>query len=67
MNVNTLIMVVHDIEDKLMNVLQQLTFQGYSVMLYLITDKEPDKYIRYCNDRLKMVILPIEGNLEELL
>ncbi len=67
MNVNTLIMVVHDIEDKLMNILQQLTFQGYSVMLYLITDKEPDKYIRYCNDRLKMVILPIEGNLEELL
>lgn len=63
----TLILVAHEVDEKLMNVLQQLSFQEYCVVLYLVTDKEPGEYIRYSNERLKIVVLPIEGDLEEVL
>lgn len=66
-NTNTLILVMHEVDDKLMSLLQQMTLHGINIMLYLVTDREPGEYIRQSNDRLKIVVLPIEGNLEELL
>lgn len=66
-NASTLILVMHEADDKLLGLLQQLTLQGISILLYLITDREPAEYIRRSNDRLKIIVLPIEGNLEELL
>lgn len=66
-NAGTMILVMHETNEKLMGLLQQLILQGVSVLLYLITNKEPAEYVRQSNDRLKIVVLPIEGNLEELL
>ena len=63
----TIILVAHEVEEELMNRLQQLSLEGYRVVLYLITDKNVEEYVRRSNSRLKIVVLPVEGDLEELL
>ena len=67
LNAQTIILVAHEVKESLMNLLQQLSLEGHTVVLYLITDKDVEEYIRRSNSRLKVVALPIEGDLEELL
>lgn len=67
LNAQTIILVAHEVKESLMNLLQQLSLEGHTVVLYLITDKDVEEYIRRSNSRLKVVVLPIEGDLEELL
>lgn len=67
LNAQTIILVAHEVKESLMNLLQQLSLEGHTVVLYLITNKDVEEYIRRSNSRLKVVVLPIEGDLEELL
>lgn len=67
LNAQTIILVAHEVKESLMNLLQQLSLDGHTVVLYLITNKDVEEYIRRSNSRLKVVVLPIEGDLEELL
>lgn len=63
----TLMVVVHRAEDALMKLLQILAAEGVNIVLYLVTDESVEEYIRRSNSRFKIVVLPIEGDLEELL
>ncbi len=67
LNAQTIILVAHEVKESLMNLLQQLSLEGHTVVLYLITNKDVEEYIRRSNSRLKVVVLPIDGDLEELL
>lgn len=67
MNAQTIIMVAHHIEEKMVNMLQLLSMEGYRVVLYLITDGDAEEYVRRSNSRFKIIVIPVEGNLEELL
>lgn len=59
--------VVHEISDRLMGMLQMLSASGLSIVLFVVTDENVEKYVRQGNSRLKIVALPIEADLEELL
>ena len=48
-------------------ILQMLSAGGLSIVLYTITDEDMEQYIRQGNSRLKIIALPIEADLEELL
>jgi len=61
------IMVVHEVSDEMMERLQNFAAEGLFVILYLITDENTENYIRQGNERFNIVVLPIEGDLEELL
>lgn len=63
----TLILVAHDPGEELMNLLQMLAMEGVGIVLYLVTDKDAEQYIRQSNSRVKIVVLPIEANLEDIL
>ncbi len=63
----TIILVAHEVKEQSMHLLQQLSLEGYRVVLYLITDQDVEEYVRRSNSRLKIVVLPVEGDLEELL
>ncbi len=63
----TLIMVAHDPGEELMNLLQMLAMEGVGIVLYLVTDKDAEQYIRQSNSRVKIVVLPIDANLEDIL
>jgi len=66
-NVETLIVVVQEPEGELLRLLQILAEEGYTVVLYVVTDKDISDYIRQSNGRMKIVAIPVEGNLEEIL
>jgi len=61
------IMVVHEVSDEMMERLQNFAAEGLFVILYLITDENTENYIRQGNERFNIVVLPVEGDLEELL
>ena len=63
----SLIMVAHRVSDGLMWRLLQFSGEGLPVMLYLVTDEDAEEVIRQSNSRLKIMVLPITGDLEELL
>ena len=67
LHAQTIILIAHEVKEELMNLLQLLSLEGYRVVLYLITNKDVEEYIRRSNGRLKIIVLPIDGNLEELL
>lgn len=64
---NAFIVIVHEMNDRLMGMLQMLSAGGLSIMLYLVTDGNAEQYIRQGSSRLKILALPIEAELEELL
>lgn len=63
----TLILVAHDPGEELMNLLQMLAMEGVGIVLYLVTDKDAEQYIRQSNSRVKIMVLPVEANLEDIL
>lgn len=67
LHARSLIMVAHKVSDGLMRQLQEFAVEGLPVVLYLVTDEDAEKYIRQSNSRLKIVVLPVDGDLEELL
>ncbi len=67
LNAQTIILIAHEVKEKLMNLLQYLSLEGYRVVLYLITDKSVEEYVRRSNSRLRIIVLPVDGDLEELL
>lgn len=64
---NTFVIILHEMSDELMGILQMLSAGGLSIVLYTITDEDMEQYIRQGNSRLKIIALPIEADLEELL
>ncbi|MBQ7934257.1 MAG: DUF58 domain-containing protein [Lachnospiraceae bacterium] len=67
LSVQTMLVVSHQGDEAFLNRLQALTLQGIHIIWYLITDENAEAYLRQSSSRLKIVVLPIEGNLEDLL
>lgn len=59
--------IVHEMNDQIMGMLQMLSVSGLSIVLYVITDETMEHYVRQGNSRLKVVVLPVEAELEALL
>ena len=66
-NAETLIVVVQQPEGELLRHLQILAEEGYTVIMYVVTNKDISEYVRQSNSRMKIIAIPIEGNLEEIL
>ncbi len=67
LEIKTFILVVHDMSAEFMKQLQFLASEGLTIILYLVTDRNAEEFIRQSNSRLKILVLPVEGDLEELL
>lgn len=67
MGAKALLVVLHRVSDEVLGRLQLLAERGLEIMVYLITDENVDTYVRQSNSRLKIVVIPVEGDLEELL
>ncbi len=64
---NLLILVVHEMNDRLMGIAELLSSGGLSIVLYIVSDENVEQYIRRGNSRLKVIALPTEADLEEIL
>lgn len=63
----TVIAVLHETNDEIMKMTEQLNAAGTEVVLYLITDRNTDNYTRQCSARCKIITVPVEADLERLL
>ncbi len=67
LDIRTFILVTHEVTENLMGRLQLLAQEGLYVVLYLVTDENTQDFVRQSNSRFRVVRLPVEGDLEELL
>jgi len=63
----TFIFVTHKLTESMLGYLQLWAKEGMRVIVYLVTNEETERLARESNSRFKIVIIPVEGNLEELL
>lgn len=59
--------VLHEISDSLLAMLEEVASTGVTVMLYVITGVDMEGYMRRGSERLKVIPIPIEAELEEVL
>ncbi len=62
-----LIMVLHELDDAIMQTAEQLSAEGIYVVIYVITDKNMEAYVRESTVRKKIVVIPTEAELEGVL
>ena len=62
-----LIMVLHELNDAIMQTAEQLSAEGIYVVIYVITDKNMEAYVRESTVRKKIVVIPTEAELEGVL
>lgn len=65
--VGTIILISYEPEDSFMHLLREMNIKGCNVLLYVISNGNAEKYVAQSNSRLKIHVLPIEGNPEEML
>lgn len=56
--------VFHELEAEIITMAQELSNRGMVVVLYVVTEKDYSEYMQFANERIKIVILPIEAKLE---
>ncbi len=66
-DVQTLVMVAQKIQGETMGLLYQLSVRGVNVVLYLISDENTEEVQKLANQRIKIIVLPVEGDLEAVL
>lgn len=62
-----LIMVLHELNDAIMQTAEQLSAEGIYMVIYVITDKNMEAYVRESTVRKKIVVIPTEAELEGVL
>ncbi len=67
MQLKTIIVVVHKAQEALMTLLQSMVEDGFYIILYFVTDENVDEYTKQANERFRILGIPVEGNLEEIL
>ena len=55
--------ILHDLNDTILNMTEQLAEAGIITVLYVITDKDMESYVRRYGNRQKIHIIPVEAEL----
>ena len=56
--------VIHELDPAIMDATEKLTANGAIVVIYVITDREPNDYLRQGSMRRRIVVIPVEAQLE---
>lgn len=56
--------VIHSIDDTIMELTGQLTESGVIVVLYVVTGQSVENYLKQSSERRRIVVIPIEAELE---
>jgi len=59
--------VFHRLDEKILATVTELADMGIIVVLYVVTDEDYEEYMKFANERLKIIILPVDANLKEKL
>lgn len=67
LNSKAVFLILHDLTDGIMEWIRSVSSRGLILVVYVITDKDISFYIKQSSLRLKIITIPPEGELEELL
>lgn len=56
--------VLHELNSAIWDVTERLTASGVIVVIYVITDQEPGDTVKQSDMRRRIVVIPVEGELE---
>lgn len=59
--------VIQQMNDHIMDMVNKLSQAGITVVLYIVTEKNYDEYVKQSNERRKIITIPVEGELEGIL
>lgn len=65
--VQDLLLVAHEIDEKMFKELQILSLEGVGIILYLITNQDVQEYLNQSYSNLQVIVLSPESDLEERL
>ena len=61
---NVVIAILHKIDEQLISVVKQLSETGVWVILYIVTDKNIEEYLKQSSNRLQILAVPVQAELE---
>lgn len=59
--------VVHEIDDEMLERTEALASQGVMVVLYFVTEKDAESLLRQSSERRRIIVVPVEAELEGLI
>lgn len=59
--------VLHRLDDRILEVLERLNGVGMVTVVYVVADGNQEAYLRQSNERRRIVVIPIEAELEGVL
>lgn len=63
----SVIAILHEMDDEVLSVAEQLAVEGVFVVLYVVTDENIEQYVRRGSSRLRIITVPVNVELEEWL
>ena len=60
-------LVLHEVNDRIMEITGRLAAQGRAVVLYAVTDDSLEEYLRQDKGRRRLIPVPVDGGPEEAL
>ena len=59
--------VFHEMNAEIIGMAEQLDDSGVATVIYVITDQNMEEYLKQCGERTKIVVIPVEAELEGIL
>ena len=59
--------ILHELDDVIMDETDRLAAGGVVVVIYVVTDRNQEDYIKQNSERRKIIVIPIEAELEGVL
>lgn len=59
--------IVHEMNDELLQMAERISAEGNIALLYIISDENLEHYVKQSTSRMKMIVIPTEGELEGVL
>lgn len=56
--------VLHELTPEVLKLTERLTAGGAAVVLYVVTDREPEPYLKQAAARRRIAVIPVEAELE---
>lgn len=63
-NSKVIFLILHTLDEEIMEITERLTTRGMIVVIYVVTDRDQEFYLRQSSERRRIVTIPTEAELE---
>ncbi len=66
-NCKVVFCVLHELNHEVIGLAEKTVAMECVVVLYVVSDRNYEEYMKFASDKLKIVILPVEANIKEIM